>query len=105
MRISIDWQRLKSCQAVCDECTRGAICSGQSRDIGCFDMWDWPESCVTKIWGVSHRYHGFPYSMIGDFLDPNIRVIRGPYCIYIYIYNPLDRYGFPILVGNRSFSY
>ena len=25
--------------------------------------------------------------------------------IYIYRYNPLDRYGFPILVGNRSFSY
>ena len=38
MRISIDWPRLKSCQAVCDECTRGAICSGQSQDAGCFDM-------------------------------------------------------------------
>ena len=58
MRISIDWPRLKSCQAVCDECTRGAICSGQSRDAGCFDMWGWPESCVTKIWGLSHD-HGF----------------------------------------------
>ena len=58
MHISIDWPRLKSCQAVCDECTRGAICSGQSRDAGCFDMWDWPESCVTKIWGLSHD-HGF----------------------------------------------
>ena len=55
MRISIDWPRLKSCQAICDECTRGAICSGQSRDAG---MWDWPESCVTKIWGLSHD-HGF----------------------------------------------
>ena len=58
MRISIDWPRLKSCQAVCDACTRGAICSGQSRDAGCFDMWDWPESCATKIWGLSHD-HGF----------------------------------------------
>ena len=27
-------------------------------DVGCFDMWDWPESCVTKIWGLSHD-HGF----------------------------------------------
>ena len=58
MRISIDWPRLKSCQAVCDECRRGANCSGQSRDAGCFDMWDWAESCVTKIWGLSHD-HGF----------------------------------------------
>ena len=33
------------------------------------------------------RYHGFPYSTIGDFLDPNIRVIRGPYCITIIIPN------------------
>ena len=35
-RISKDWPRLKSCQAVCDECTRGEICSGQSLDAGCF---------------------------------------------------------------------
>ena len=25
---------------------------------GLFWQWDWPESCVTKIWGLSH-YHGF----------------------------------------------
>ena len=58
MRISIDWPRLKSCQAVCDECTGGAIFSGQSRDAGCFDMGSWRESCVTKLWGLSHD-HGF----------------------------------------------
>ena len=90
MHISIDWPRLKSCQAVCDECTRGEIYSSLSRDAGCLAMWGWRESCVTKIWGsgawsrirvISFRYHGFPYSTIGDFLDPNIRVIRGPYCI------------------------
>ena len=90
MHISIDWPRLKSCQAVCDECTRGEIYSSLSRDAGCLAMWSWRESCVTKIWGsgawsrirvISFRYHGFPYSTIGDFLDPNIRVIRGPYCI------------------------
>ena len=90
MHISIDWPRLKSCQAVCDECTRGEIYSSLSRDAGSLAMWSWRESCVTKIWGsgawsrirvISFRYHGFPYSTIGDFLDPNIRVIRGPYCI------------------------
>ena len=89
MHISIDWPRLKSCQAVYDECTRGEIYSSLSRDAGCLAMWGWRESCVTKIWGsgawsrirvISFRYHGFPYSTIGDFLDPNIRVIRGPYC-------------------------
>ena len=32
----------------------------------------------------SFRYHGFPYSTVGDFLDPNIRVIRGLYCILFY---------------------
>ena len=89
MHIYIDWPRLKSCQAVCDECTRGEIYSSLSRDAGCLAMWGWRESCVTKIWGsgawsrirvISFRYHGFPYSTIGDFLDPNIRVIRGPYC-------------------------
>ena len=89
MHISIDWPRLKSCQAVCDECTRGEIYSSLSGDAGCLAMWSWRESCVTKIWGsgawsrirvISFRYHGFPYSTIGDFLDPNIRVIRGPYC-------------------------
>ena len=58
-----------------------------SRNVGCFAMRSWRESCVTKIWGLSHdhgfvlfRYHGFPYSMIGDFLDPNICVIWGHYC-------------------------
>ena len=90
MHISIDWPRLKSCLAVCDECTTGEIYSSLSRDAGCLAMWSWRESCVTKIWGsgawsrirvISFRYHGFPYSTIGDFLDPNIRVIRGPYCI------------------------
>ena len=79
MHISIDWPRLKSCQAVCDECTRGEIYSSLSRDAGCLAMWSWRESCVTKIWGsgswsrirvISFRYHGFPYSTIGDFLDP-----------------------------------
>ena len=37
-----------------------------------------------RVWSrirvISFRYHGFPYSTVGDFLDPNIRVIRGPYC-------------------------
>ena len=92
MRISIDWLRLKSCQAVCDECTRGEIYSSLSRDAGCLAMWSWGESRVTKIWGsgawsrirvIPLRYHGFPYSTIRDFLDPNIRVIRGPYCILL----------------------
>ena len=92
MHISIDWPRLKSCQAVCDECTRGEIYSSLSRDAGCLAVWSWRESCVTKIWGsgawsrirvISFRYHGFPYSTIGDFLDPNIRVIRGPYCMFM----------------------
>ena len=93
MRISIDWPRLKSCQAVCDECTWGEIIySSLSRDAGCLAMWSWRESCVAKIWGSGHdhgfvlfllRYHGFPYSTIGDFLDPNIRVIRGPYCTFL----------------------
>ena len=94
MHISIDWPRLKSCQAVCDECTRGEIYSSPSRDAGCLALWSWRESCVTKIWGsgawsrirvISFRYHGFPYSTIGDFLDPNIRVIRGPYCSCHYL--------------------
>ena len=49
MRISIDWPRLKSCQAVYDECTRGEIYSSLSRDAGCLAMWSWRESCVTKI--------------------------------------------------------
>ena len=97
MHISIDWPRLKSCQAVCDECTRGEIYSSLSRDAGCLAMWSWRESCVTKIWGsgawsrirvISFRYHGFPYSTIGDFLDPYIRVIRGPYCIWILMIMP-----------------
>ena len=91
MRISIDWPRLKSCQAVCDECMRGEIYSSLSRDAGCLAMWSWRELRVTKIlwfraWSricvISFRYHGFPYSTIGDFLDPNIHFIRGPYCIY-----------------------
>ena len=38
-RISKDWPRLKSCQAVCDECMRGEICSGQSLDAGCLRSW------------------------------------------------------------------
>ena len=47
----------------------------------------------SKSWSwirvISFRYHGFPYSTIGDFLDSNIRVIRGPVCILynIYIYS------------------
>ena len=49
---------LKSCQAVCDECTRGEIYSSLSRDAGCLAMWSWRESCVTKIWGSGHD-HGF----------------------------------------------
>ena len=36
MHISIDWPRLKSCQAACDECTRWEICSSHSQDGGCF---------------------------------------------------------------------
>ena len=34
----------------------------------------------SRIRVISFCYHGFPYSTIGDFLDPNIGVIRGPYC-------------------------
>ena len=92
MRISIDGPRLKSCQAVCDECMRGEIYSSLSLDAGCLAMWSWRESGVTKIWGSGHdhgfmlisfRYHGFPYSTVGDFLDPTIRVIRGSYCITV----------------------
>ena len=30
---------IKCCQGVCDECTREEICSGQSRDAGCFAIW------------------------------------------------------------------
>ena len=40
----------------------------------------------SRIRVISFRYHGFPYSMVGDFLDPNIRVIRGPYCIDSEVY-------------------
>ena len=89
MPISIYWPRLKSCQAVCNECTRGEICSGQSRDAGCFDMWSWWGSCVTKILGLSrdHRFvlflfttTGFHIAQSGIFWTPNIRVIRGLYC-------------------------
>ena len=58
MRISIDWLRLKSCYTVCDECTRGEIFSGLSRDAGCLAMWSWQESHVTDIWGSGHD-HGF----------------------------------------------
>ena len=58
MRISIDGPRLKSCQVVCDECMRGEICSGQSRDAGCFATWGWRKSCITKIWGLC-RDHSF----------------------------------------------
>ena len=32
----------------------------------------------SRIRVISFRYHGFPYSTVGDFLDPNIHVIRGP---------------------------
>ena len=56
MHISIDWPRLKSCQAVCDECMRGEIYS--SRDAGCSALWTWRDSRVTKIWGSEHD-HGF----------------------------------------------
>ena len=31
----------------------------------------------SRIRVISFRYHGFPYSTVRDFLDPNIRVIRG----------------------------
>ena len=50
MHISIDWLRLKSYPAVCDECMRGDIYSCQLQDMGCFTMWGWWESRVTKIW-------------------------------------------------------
>ena len=89
MRISIDWPRLKSCQTVCDECMRGEIYSSLSQDAGCSAMWTWWESCVTKIWGSEHDHGfvlflfattGFYIARSGNFLDPNIRVIRGPYC-------------------------
>ena len=90
MRISIDWLRLKSCYTVCDECTRGEICSGLSRDAGCLAMWSWRESHVTDIWGSGHDHGfvlflftttGFHIAWSGIFY-PNIRVIRGPYCTY-----------------------
>ena len=42
-------------------------------------------SAWSRIRVISFRYHGFPYSTIGDFLDPNIRVIRGPYCTCIFL--------------------
>ena len=58
MLISIDWPRLKSCQAVCDECMRGEIYWSLPRDAGCVAMWGWRESRVTKIWGSGHD-HGF----------------------------------------------
>ena len=58
MPISIDWPRLKSCQAVCDECMRGEIYSSLSRDAGCSAMWTWRELRVTKIWDSEHD-HGF----------------------------------------------
>ena len=55
MRISIDWPRLKSCQAVCDECMRGEIpgeiYSSLSRDAGCSVMWTW-RSCASLKFGV-----------------------------------------------------
>ena len=91
MRISIDWPRLKSCQAVCDECMRGEIYSSLSRDAGCSAMWTrrggaslkfGVQSMITTIRVISFRYHRFPYSTIGNFLDPNIRVIRGLYCTF-----------------------
>ena len=60
MRISIDWPRLKSCQAVCDECMKGEIYSSRSlsRDAGCSAMWPLRESRVTKILGLEYD-HGF----------------------------------------------
>ena len=51
MHISIDWKRLKSCQAVCDACMRGKTYSSLSWDAGCLAMWSWWESCVIKILG------------------------------------------------------
>ena len=44
----------------------------------------------SRIRVISFRYHGFPYSTVGDFLDPNIRVIRGPYCILIKVFHTYD---------------
>ena len=57
MRISIDWPRLKSCQAVCDECMKGEIYSQAYRGMRAA-MWTWRESRVTKICGSEHD-HGF----------------------------------------------
>ena len=70
MCISIDWVRLKSCQAVCDECTKGEICSGQSWFAGWFAMWtwwSWRESCITKIWGLGrdHKFVLFLFATMG----------------------------------------
>ena len=63
--------------------------------IGCFCCVGWRDMLITKIWGSrsNHRFllffslPQFPYSAIGDFLDPNIRVLRGPYCILSEVEN------------------
>ena len=88
MRISTDGPRLKSCQAVCDECMRGKIYSSLSRDADCLGMWSWRESRVTKIWGSGHDHGfvlflfattGFHIARSGILWTPNIHVIRGLY--------------------------
>ena len=37
---------------------RGEQFAQASRGMRAVLTWDWPESCVTKIWGLSHD-HGF----------------------------------------------
>ena len=83
--ISKEWPRLKSCHAACGEksalaspAMRAVYCQGA--DGGCaplnFGFKSW-----SRIRAIFFRYQGFPFNTIGDFLDPNIRVIRGPDCI------------------------
>ena len=61
-RISKDWPRLKSCQAVCDDCTRGEICSGQSLDAGCLRSWG---GCVSLKFGVHFVIVLFLFATMG----------------------------------------
>ena len=62
------------------------ICSCPSQDVGCFAIWTWRESRITKNLGfkawsqihvISFNYHGFHIARSGIF-GPNIRIIRGP---------------------------
>ena len=79
MRISINWPRLKSCKADCDEWTRWEICSSQSQDGGCFDIWGWRGLHVTKIWGfhVWWRFVLFLFATTMMFILPQHSCNKG----------------------------